>query len=460
MISYSIYIIDDDPDLREVLTVALETKYQVKPFATATSGIDALRDDPPDLILLDIGLPDISGIDALREIKKLQPSALVIMVTASNDINAAISSMKLGASDYLIKPINLDALEASVQNALERIRLRKEVQILQEKYLKENIPCFVGESNAIQDVMHFVDKVAKAHDTPVLILGETGTGKELIASAIHYKSPNFNGPFVTLNCSAIPKDLIESELFGYEKGAFTGAKAAGKKGLVEQASDGTLFLDEVGDLSLEAQAKLLRFLEEGEYYRVGGTRKLQIHTRVVSATNKDLDAMVEKDMFRRDLYYRLAVIKVEIPSLNKRRDDIVPIASHFLTEFSQKHGKFFKGFSTETEAILKNYSWRGNIRELRNLVERGILVGNGPELTSQDLGLDRSNRDGNPPPVESDTGVPQLPEEGLDLQELEEHYIREALRKAGGNETRAAKLLRMSYYSFRYRRKKLENPQV
>ncbi len=459
VISYSIHIIDDDPDLREVLTVALETKYEVKPFATATSGIDALRDDPPDLILLDIGLPDISGIDALREIKKLQPNALVIMVTASNDINTAISSMKLGASDYLIKPINLDALEASVQNALEKIRLRKEVQVLQEKYLKENIPCFVGESDAIQDVMHFVDKVAKAHDTPVLILGETGTGKELIASAIHYKSPNFNGPFVTLNCSAIPKDLIESELFGYEKGAFTGAKAAGKKGLVEQASDGTLFLDEVGDLSLEAQAKLLRFLEEGEYYRVGGTRKLQIHTRVVSATNKDLDAMVEKDMFRRDLYYRLAVIKVEIPSLNKRRDDIVPIASHFLSEFSQKHGRSFRGFSTETEAILKNYSWRGNIRELRNLVERGILVGNGPELTAQDLGLDRSNRDGDPPIVESDTGVPQLPEEGLDLQALEEHYIREALRKAGGNETRAAKLLKMSYYSFRYRRKKLENSQ-
>ena len=237
MISYTIYIIDDDPDLREVLCVALETQFQVKAFSTATSGIDAIKDDPPDLILLDIGLPDMSGVDALGEIKRLQPNVLVIMVTASTDINTAISTMKLGASDYMMKPINLDALEVAVQNALEKIRLRKEVQILQEKYLKENIPCFVGESNAIQDVMQFVDKVAKAHDTPVLILGETGTGKELIASAIHYKSPNFNGPFVTLNCSAIPKDLIESELFGYEKGAFTGAKAAGKKGLVEQAAD-------------------------------------------------------------------------------------------------------------------------------------------------------------------------------------------------------------------------------
>jgi DNA-binding NtrC family response regulator len=460
VISYSIYIIDDDPDLREVLSVALETQFKVKVFPTATSGIDAVKDDPPDLVLLDISLPDMSGIDALSKIKKLQPDVLVIMVTASSDINTAISTMKLGASDYMMKPINLDALEVSVQNALEKIRLRKEVQILQEKYLKENIPCFVGESNAIQDVMHFVDKVAKAHDTPVLILGETGTGKELIASAIHYKSPNFNGPFVTLNCSAIPKDLIESELFGYEKGAFTGAKAAGKDGLVEQAADGTLFLDEVGDLSLEAQAKLLRFLEEGEYYRVGGTRKLKIHTRVVSATNKDLDAMVEKDLFRRDLYYRLAVIKVEVPSLNKRRDDIAPIANHFLVEFSQKHGRSFSGFSAEAEGILKNYRWQGNIRELRNLVERGILVSSGPELTPQDLGLESSNEDGGPPLVENDTGVPPLPAEGLDLRALEDHYIREALRKTGGNETKAAKLLRMSYYSFRYRRKKLEDLQA
>jgi DNA-binding NtrC family response regulator len=459
VISYSIYIVDDDDDLREVLSVALETNYQVKTFSTAGAGIEAIRHEPPDLVLLDIGLPDMTGIEALSEIKKLHPDVLVIMVTASTDINTAISTMKLGASDYMMKPINLDALEVSVRNVLEKIRLRKEVQILQETYLKENIPCFVGESNAIQDVMQFVDKVAKAIDTPVLILGETGTGKELIASAIHYKSPNFNGPFVTLNCSAIPKDLIESELFGYEKGAFTGAKAAGKRGLVEQAADGTLFLDEVGDLSLEAQAKLLRFLEEGEYYRVGGTRKLQIRTRVVSATNKDLDDMIEKDLFRQDLYYRLAVIKVEVPSLNRRRDDIVPIARHFLGEFSNKHGKSISGFSENAEILLKNHNWQGNIRELRNLVERGILVGNGPELGPQDLGLEGGSEDGAPPPLEGETGMPILPDEGIDLQALEEYYIKEALNKAGGNETKAAKLLNMSYYSFRYRRKKIKDLQ-
>ena len=460
MVAYSIYVVDDDSDMREVLSLALEPKFQVKAFSTAGSAIEVIKDDPPDLVLLDIGLPDMSGVDALREIKKLHPEALVIMVTASTDIDTAISTMKLGASDYMTKPINVDTLEVSVRNALDRIRLRKQVQALQEKYLKENIPCFVGESNAIQDVMQFVDKVAKAIDTPVLILGETGTGKELIASAIHYKSPNFNGPFLTLNCSAIPRDLIESELFGYEKGAFTGAQAAGKKGLVEQAADGTLFLDEVGDLSLEAQAKLLRFLEEGEYYRVGGTKKLRIQTRVVSATNKDLVAMIEKDLFRRDLYYRLAVIKVEVPSLNNRRDDIVPIARHFLSEFGSKHGKSFTGFSLETEGYLKNHQWQGNIRELRNLVERGILVGPGPELTPQDLGLEGGFEGVSPQSAEGDSGTPTLPDEGLDLQALEEHYLREALTKAGGNETKAAKLLRMSYYSFRYRRKKLKDLQA
>jgi DNA-binding NtrC family response regulator len=457
---YSIYIVDDDADMREVLSLSLEAKYQVRTFSTAGSALEAMKDHAPDLVLLDIGLPDMSGVDALRHIKKRSPDVLVIMVTASTDINTAISTMKLGASDYMMKPVNVDALEVSVRNVLDKIRLRKEVQVLQENYLKENIPCFVGESNAIQDVMQFVDKVAKAVDTPVLILGETGTGKELIASAIHYKSPNFSGPFLTLNCSAIPRDLIESELFGYEKGAFTGAKAAGKKGLVEQAADGTLFLDEVGDLSLEAQAKLLRFLEEGEYYRVGGTKKLRIHTRVVSATNKDLDTMIEKEHFRRDLYYRLAVIKVEVPALNERRDDIVPIARHFLAEFSNKHGKSFSGFSPETEGRLKSHSWQGNIRELRNLVERGILVGQGPELSPQDLGLEGISEAIVTPTEGRGDGIPVLPDEGLDLQALEEHYIKEALEKAAGNETKAAKLLRMSYYSFRYRRKKLKEKEV
>ena len=290
MITYSIYIVDDEQTIREGITMALETKYQVKAFPTAETAIDVIKSYPPDLVLLDIGLPGMNGIEALRKIKSLYPNILVIMITAYEDIDTVISAMKLGAYDYVVKPIHMDGLEVTIRNALETISLRKEVQILQEKYLKENLPCFIAESNAIQDVMDFIGMVAKSPDTPILIFGETGTGKELIASAIHYRSPNFKNPLVTVNCASIPRDLVESELFGYEKGAFSGASPSGKKGLIEEAANGTLFLDEVGDLSLEAQAKLLRFLENGEYYRVGGTKKLQILTRVVSATNKNLRA--------------------------------------------------------------------------------------------------------------------------------------------------------------------------
>ncbi|MBW1888474.1 MAG: sigma-54-dependent Fis family transcriptional regulator, partial [Deltaproteobacteria bacterium] len=305
MISYSIYIVDDEQIIREGITMALEADYRVEAFSDAETAIEAIKKNPPDLVLLDIGLPGMDGIEALGKIKSLYPDILIIMITAYEDIKTVISAMKLGAYDYVVKPIQMDGLEVTIRNALETIRLRKDVQILQEQYLKENLPCFIGESNAIQDVMEFIGKVAKSPDTPILIIGETGTGKELIANAIHYRSPNFKGPFMTINCAAIPKDLIESELFGYERGAFSGARESGKKGLVEEAADGTLFLDEVGDLSHEAQAKLLRFLEEGEFYRVGGTKRLQIQTRVISATNKDLDSMMEEDRLRKDLYFRL-----------------------------------------------------------------------------------------------------------------------------------------------------------
>ncbi|MBW1863606.1 MAG: sigma-54-dependent Fis family transcriptional regulator, partial [Deltaproteobacteria bacterium] len=310
MIRYSIYVIDDEQSIREGVAMALEADYQVEAFPSAETAIEAISKHPPDLVLLDIGLPGMDGIEALREIKSLYPDVLVIMITAFEDIDTVISAMKLGAYDYVVKPIHMDGLEVTIRNSFETIRLRKEVHFLQEKYLKENLPCFIAESNAIQDVMEFIKRVAKSPDTPILIFGETGTGKELIASAIHYQSPNFKGPFIPVNCAAIPKDLIESELFGYEKGAFSGASASGKKGLIEEAANGTLFLDEVGDLSPEAQAKLLRFLEESAFYRIGGTKKIRIQTRVISATNKDLDTMIERDSFRKDIYFRLGVIKV------------------------------------------------------------------------------------------------------------------------------------------------------
>ena len=456
---YSLFIVDDEDTIRRTLTIALEGRYRLADFPDAESAVAAARVDPPDLVLLDLGLPGMSGIEAIPVFRAIAPEILIVVITAYEDVKSVVSAMKGGAYDYVVKPLDIDTLEMSIGNALESIRLKKEVQALQERYLRENLPCFIGESNTIRDVMEFVGLLARSPDTPVLILGETGTGKELIASAIHYRSPNFRGPLISVNCAAIPRELIESELFGYEKGAFSGASAAGKKGMVEQAEGGTLFLDEIGDLSPEAQAKLLRFLEEGEYYRVGGTRKLNVRARVVSATNKNLEELIRKNLFREDLYYRLAVARVELPSLTERRDDIVPIALHFLLEFSRKFGRSFSGISREAREALMRYRWKGNIRELRNFVERGVLVGKGPELTREDLGLGEENVSVDRPPSAGEILHPLFPPEGVDLREAHEsvdrHFFGEALRLTGGNETRAAQLLRINYHTFRYRRKKL-----
>ena len=456
---YSLFIVDDEDTIRRTLAIALAGRYRLADFPDAESAVAAARVDPPDLVLLDLGLPGMSGIEAIPVFRAIAPEILIVVITAYEDVKSVVSAMKGGAYDYVVKPLDIDTLEMSIGNALESIRLKKEVQALQERYLRENLPCFIGESNTIRDVMEFVGLLARSPDTPVLILGETGTGKELIASAIHYRSPNFRGPLISVNCAAIPRELIESELFGYEKGAFSGASAAGKKGMVEQAEGGTLFLDEIGDLSPEAQAKLLRFLEEGEYYRVGGTRKLTVRARVVSATNKNLEELIRKGLFREDLYYRLAVARVELPSLTERRDDIVPIALHFLLEFSRKFGRSFSGISREAREALMRYRWKGNVRELRNFVERGVLVGKGPELTREDLGLGEENVSVDRPPSAGEILHPLLPPEGVDLREAHEsvdrHLFAEALRTTGGNETRAAQLLRINYHTFRYRRKKL-----
>ncbi len=459
MITFSLFIVDDEETIRRTLAIALEGKYRLADFPDAESAVAAARVDPPDLVLLDIGLPGMSGIEAIPVFKALAPGILIIVITAYEDVRSVVSAMKCGAYDYVVKPLNIDTLEMSIGNALESIRLKKEVQALQERYLRENLPCFIGESNTIKDVMEFVGLLARSPDTPVLILGETGTGKELIASAIHYRSPNFRGPMISVNCAAIPRELIESELFGYERGAFSGANAAGKKGMVEQAEGGTLFLDEIGDLSPEAQAKLLRFLEEGEFYRVGGTKKLKVRARVVSATNKNLEELNGKGLFREDLYYRLAVARVELPSLTARRDDIVPIALHFLLEFNRKFGRSFIGISRDAREALMLHRWKGNVRELRNFVERGVLVGKGPELTREDLGLREQDIPVGRPPGTEGILSPPIPPEGVDLgvahESLDLHFFREALRVTGGNETQAAQLLRINYSTFRYRRKKL-----
>lgn len=459
MSTYSLYIVDDEDTIRRTLAIAFDGRYRLADFPDAESAVAAARIDPPDLVLLDLGLPGMSGIEAIPAFRAIAPEVLIIVITAYEDVKSVVSAMKGGAYDYVVKPLEIDTLEMSIGNALESIRLKKEVQALQERYVRENLPCFIGESNTIRDVMEFVGLLARSPDTPVLIVGETGTGKELIASAIHYRSPNFRGPLVSVNCAAIPRELIESELFGYERGAFSGASAAGKKGMVDQAEGGTLFLDEVGDLSTEAQAKLLRFLEEGEYYRVGGTRKLTVRARVVSATNRNPQELIGKGLFREDLYYRLAVACVELPSLTARRDDILPIALHFLLEFNRKFGRSFNGFSREAREALMRHGWKGNVRELRNFVERGVLVGKGGELTREDLGLGEGNVPTERHSADKDLLRPPLSPEGVDLREAHEsvdrHFFSEALRLTGGNETQAAELLRINYSTFRYRRRKM-----
>ena len=458
MTDYTIYIVDDEPTIRAGVTSELEDDYTVLSFETAEDALDAFAQTVPDLILLDIELPGMNGTEALPEFKALKKDVLVIMITAYEDIKLVIASMKQGAYDYIVKPIHMEALEVTIANALETIRLRKEVAQLQEKQIRDNLPCLIGESQAIHDVMEYIDMVAKSPDTPILILGDTGTGKELIAATIHHKSPNFKGPLVTVNCAAIPKDLLESELFGYEKGAFSGASATGKKGLIEAADNGTLFLDEVGDLDLSAQAKLLRFMESGEFYKVGSTEQQTVKTRIVSATNKDLDEMISGNEFRKDLYFRLGVIKIKVPSLNERQEDTILLARYFLQVFNEKFGRELTGISEQAVELLKLYIWSGNIRELKNMMERAVLTAKGTELTPEDLGLEHIDR-GRVMEEMDDKRFPPLPPTGIDLSEvrlsLDRFYFRKAMEMAKGNETRAARLLNLKHHTFRYQLKKI-----
>ena len=457
-IRYHLFIVDDEPTIREGITLALGDDYRVTAFGNAEDALTGLKRDAPDLVLLDIGLPGMNGIEALARIKEMDPHILVVMITAFEDLDSVIRSMKLGAHDYVVKPLQMDQLEVTIGNALETIRLRKEVRALQAHSLRENMPLFIGESNAIQSVMDLIQRVSRSADTPVLIEGETGTGKELLASAIHFHSPVFKGPFVAVNCAAVPKELVESELFGYRGGAFSGARESGKAGLVETAHNGTLFLDEIGDLSPEAQAKLLRFLESGEFYRVGETKSTRVAVRIVTATNRDLTRMMADGHFREDLYFRLGVIRIQVPSLNERSEDILPLAKYYLDHFNTKFSTRFKGLSTEAEQALHAHHWTGNVRELKNLIERAVLTGRHEHLTPRDMGLE-ATRESSCDPETWLQILPTLPATGMDLpqalERIERHFIEQALKLSGANESQAARLLGLNHHTFRYRHRKL-----
>src|SRR5438270_2626621 len=370
-----ILIVDDERLVRWSLRQKCEEwGYQVVEAAAGDPGLRLAQHETPDLVLLDVRMPDISGIQVLEQIKKAPDAPPVIMITADPQLDDVKTALKLGAYDFVGKPLDFEELRVTIQNALEATRLRTEVQSLRGEVRRHTgYHEVVAVSPKSTELMSFVQKVAASEATTILIQGESGTGKDLIAKAIHYESTRQNGPFVAINCSAIPETLMEAELFGHERGAFTDAKAM-KKGLFETAHGGTLFLDEIGELSPLLQAKLLRVLEDQVIRRVGGVRDMQVDVRVIAASNRDLERAVRDNHFRQDLYYRLAIISIFLPPLRDRKDDVLPLVEYFIDRYNRKFRKSIKGITDESRKLMMKYNWPGNVRELKNSIERGMIL--------------------------------------------------------------------------------------
>ncbi len=445
-------VVDDERLIRWSLDQTLSKDgYEVSTASTGEAALAVVREDPPDLVFLDLKLPDTDGLQVLRQIRELAPHVQVLIMTAYADVGTAVEAMKLGAYDYLPKPIDFKNLAVTVRNALEASQLRRKVQLLSEKHLYPyRFDRIVGTSRAIQEVIALARKVARSEATTVLIQGESGAGKDLLAKAIHYESGRAEEPFMEITCTALPETLLESELFGHERGAFTDAKTQ-KKGLLELAQGGTVFLDEIGDMSGGLQAKLLRVLEERRFRRVGGTKDIAVNIRVIAATNRDLRQVVESGAFRKDLYYRLQVVTITIPPLRNRQDDVLPLAQHFLEHFGREFKKPAPRFSPEARRLLIQYDWPGNVRELRNVIERAMILEDTGELLPAHL----------PPEIARSPAGPaveaakfQLPQSGVNLEEVEREFVRQALEMTRGNQTRAAPLLGLTRDELRYRLKK------
>ena len=459
-----VLVVDDDEAIRWTLKEALQswgfTAIEAASVAEATRLFNA---HVPDAVLLDIDLPDGSGLDVLREIKSEHQDAIVIMITGNVHIDNTISALRGGAYDFISKPVNLEELRVTVRNAIEARELRREVELVRKERAREfNFRQIVGESAAMKKMLGLAAKVAESDVASVLLQGESGTGKDLVAKAIHYGSQRAERPFVAVNCAALPATLIESELFGYEKGAFTDAKAR-KEGLFEQAEGGTLLLDEIGELELSLQAKLLRVLEEGAFRRVGGLKDIPLDVRVLAASNRDLKAESEAGRFRLDLYYRLSVIQIDIPALRERGDDVLLLAQHYIDTIGTrlKRNKI-NSLSPEAKEVFRKYHWPGNVRELRNVIERALILEENEQITTEYLpgGLLMS-----PHPLAETLGAELpaqfvLPAQGILLDQAELSFVRQAIERSGGNQTRAAELLGISRDQLRYRLKKLEDLQV
>ncbi len=444
----NILIVDDERSIRELLEIVLKKEgFNVSSAPTAEEGLARSRAADFDVIVSDINMADMSGIDFLRELRDGCFNGQFILLTAFASTETAIQALKMGAYDYIIKTENfIEELKLVVGSALENRRLREENTYLRREFRKvHGMGNLIGKSQKMQELFKMIEVVSGTNST-VLITGESGTGKELAAKAIHINSLRSDGPFVSVNCGAFTDTLLESELFGYMKGSFTGA-VSNKKGLFEVANKGTIFLDEVGDTSTAMQVKLLRVLQERTIRRVGGTEEIPVDVRVIAATNRDLTAMVAENQFREDLYYRIRVIPIHIPPLRHRRDDIPILASHFLAKFNDAMGKSIQRLSDEALKKLESYDWPGNVRELENAMERGYILETSGELSAQHFPEKVSASS-------SSRNFGTLPAEGMDLEgfvaSLQKSYLEEALNRTGGVQVKAAELLRMSYRSFRH----------
>jgi two-component system response regulator AtoC len=452
----TILVVDDERLVRWSLQQKLEQwGYHVSLAEDGATAMGRVQLDNPDLITLDMKLPDMTGIELLSELRNRNVQVPVIVITAFGVVDDAVRSLKLGAYDFIEKPINFEKLENALRNALETRRLRTEVARTHEIQRSEfSVERIIGGSPHTSEVRELIKKIACSEASTILIQGESGTGKDLVAHAIHYESTRRDKPFFAINCAAIPETLMESELFGHEKGAFTDARSQ-KRGMFEMADGGTLFLDEVSEMTLGMQAKLLRVLEGQSFRRVGGVKNINVDVRVIVASNRNLEEAVRSGRFRQDLYFRLAIIPLILLPLRDHKEDIPPLLEHFLRHYNQKFRKSIQGLTREADELLQKYDWPGNIRELKNAIERVMILADGNRVAAKYLPI-RISEGGSPPAPMAEglgNGI-QLPPGGTSLYDVEQELIRQALEQARGNKTTAAKLLRITRDTLRYKVKK------
>lgn len=452
----SVLIVDDERTLaRAIRAFLVEAGYEAEVAPDAETALPMLATLRPDVVFTDVRLPGMNGIELLKKVREFDPAIQVVVMTAYGSIEGAVEAVKLGAFDYVKKPIDLEELRLLADRARETSVLRGELSYYRKREAGRSIPFgdVVGESLSMRAVLDQARQIAALDDTPpILITGETGTGKGLVARTIHASGPRASRPFIDVNCTALPASLMEAELFGYERGAFTDAKES-KLGLFEAAEGGFIFLDEIGDVELALQGKLLRAIEDRVVRRVGGIRNRKIDVRILAATNRDLESDVARDHFRRDLYFRLAVILLRLPPLRERGDDVLMLTEHYLRRFSAKYGKDVRRLTPEAEQLMLGYPWPGNVRELSHVIERAILWSRGGELTPDHLALTRPKEESEPPVrTAGDSG--QLPPPGMTLDQWEKSLLEQALQEHGGNQTKAAQRLGISRDTLRYRMKK------